>query len=224
MLDSIIAETAKGYLLEERHAGETQTIDKDALVGLFLETVTLKRLPRAGWLARNVPHVESVAEHSFGVAFVALALAEVLQAEARLQPDQVTLDLEVVLVMALLHDLAEVRLTDLPTSAVRLMPAGVKSQAEAKAMEDLLEPLPVAGRWTSLWQQFEDSATPEGRLVRDADKLEMMVQCLRYEQAGSRGLDEYWQSMDRREWHYPLCAELYARLRGMRPSGLHLTS
>jgi putative hydrolase of HD superfamily len=199
-------------------------MDKDALVDLFLETVTLKRMPRAGWLTRNVPHVESVAEHSFGVAFVALALAEVLQAEARLQPDQVALDLEVVLVMALLHDLAEVRLTDLPSSAVRLIPAGVKSQAEAAAIQDLVQPLPVAGRWTSLWQEFEDSATPEGRLVRDADKLEMMVQCLRYEQAGSRGLDDYWQAMDQRQWYYPLCAELYARLKDLRPAGLHLDS
>jgi hypothetical protein len=44
----------------------------------------------------------------------------------------------------------------------------------------------------------------------------MMVQCLRYEQAGSRGLDEFWQVMDQHEWHFPLAAELYARLRSMR--------
>ena len=44
--------------------------------------------------------------------------------------------------------------------------------------------------------------------MRDADKLEMMVQCLRYEQAGSRGLDEFWATMDRREWHYALCARI----------------
>ena len=178
------------------------------LVDLFLETATLKRMPRTGWGMRGVPHVESVAEHSFGVAFVALALADVLDED---------LDLEKVLVMALLHDLAEVRLTDLPATAVRLIPAEVKSGAEATAIADLLAPLPAAGRLAALWQEFEDSASPEGRLVRDVDKLEMMVQCLRYELAGSRGLDEFWQAMDRRDWHYPLCAELYARLKAMRP-------
>ena len=141
-----------------------------------------------------MPHVESVAEHSFGVAFVALALADVLDEG---------LDLEKVLVMALLHDLAEVRLTDLPSTAVHLIPTETKSQAEATAIADLLAPLPAAGRLKGLWQEFEDSASPEGRLVRDADKLEMMVQCLRYEMAGSRGLDEFWQAMDRRAWHYP---------------------
>ena len=55
--------------------------------------------------------------------------------------------------------------------------------------------------------------------MRDADKLERMVQCLRYEQAGSRGLDEYWESMDGRAWHYSVAGELYARLREMRPGG-----
>ena len=53
-------------------------MDRDALVGLFLEAATLKRMPRAGWFQRGVPHVESVAEHSFGVAFISLALADVV--------------------------------------------------------------------------------------------------------------------------------------------------
>ena len=52
--------------------------------------------------------------------------------------------------------------------------------------------------------------------MRDADKLEMMVQCLRYEQAGTRSLDEFWSAMDRHAWHYPISADLYARLRAMR--------
>jgi hypothetical protein len=46
----------------------------------------------------------------------------------------------------------------------------------------------------------------------------MMVQCLRYEQAGSRGLHEFWQAMDRQPWHYPLSADIYARLRALRPT------
>jgi putative hydrolase of HD superfamily len=173
--------------------------------------MTLKWMPRTGWAMRGVACVESVAEHSFGTALVALALADALVAEGLAEP----LDLEQVLVMALLHDLAEVRLTDLPATAVRLIPPEVKSQAEAAAMADLLAPLPGGGRLAALWQAFEDYSSPEGRLVRDADKLEMMVQCLRYEQAGSRGLDEFWQAMDGHRWHYELSARLYGRLRAM---------
>ena len=53
--------------------------------------------------------------------------------------------------------------------------------------------------------------------MRDADKVEMMIQCLRYELSGSRGLDDFWAGMDRQDWHFPRCADLYARLKGMRP-------
>jgi putative hydrolase of HD superfamily len=186
-------------------------MDPDRLIDLWLEAATLKWMPRTGWAMRGLTPVESVAEHGFGTALVALALAGALAAEGLDEP----LDLEQVLVMALLHDLAEVRLTDLPATARRLIPPEVKSQAEAAAMADLLAPLPNGGRLAALWQAFEDQSSPEGRLVRDADKLEMMVQCLRYEQAGSRGLDEFWQTMDGHHWHYELSARLYGRLKAM---------
>lgn len=191
-------------------------MDESHLIDLLLEATTLKWIPRAGWVVRGVPDAESVAEHSFGVAFLALALVDSLRAGDSLDRD---LDLEKVLVMGLLHDLAEVRLTDLPVSAVRLLPPQVKSRAEASAVTDLLAPLPEASRFKALWLESQDSTSPEGRLVRDADKLEMMVQCLRYEQAGACGLEEFWQAADGRQWHYALCADLYARLKSMRPTG-----
>lgn len=191
--------------------------DRSALVQLFLEVVNLKRVPRTGWGMRGVPIVESVAEHSFGVAFVSLALADALNGDLNEDDVRAQLDLEKVLIMSVLHDLAEVRLTDLPSSAVQLLPEGVKGHAEALALDGLLEPLTDTARWKALWQEFEESSSAEGRLVRDADKLEMMVQCLRYEQAGSSGLDEFWQAMDQRSWHYVLAAELYAGLREIRP-------
>ena len=53
-------------------------MDRDRIVDFSWKPTSLKRMPRSGWLMRGVPHVESVAEHSFGVAFVALALADAL--------------------------------------------------------------------------------------------------------------------------------------------------
>jgi putative hydrolase of HD superfamily len=168
---------------------------------------------------RGVSHVESVAEHSYGVAFVSLVLVDALMSPTGRESGRAMLSLEKVLVMAILHDLAEVRLTDLPASARHLIPGEVKRRAEMESVRSLLAPLPKAATWQELWQEFEDSSSPEGELVRDADKLEMMIQCLRYEQAGHRGLDEFWAAMDQRHWHYAVCAELYARLKAMRPAG-----
>jgi putative hydrolase of HD superfamily len=39
----------------------------------------------------------------------------------------------------------------------------------------------MAQEITSLWQEYEDAATPEALLVKDLDKFEMIVQALEYE-------------------------------------------
>jgi 5'-deoxynucleotidase YfbR-like HD superfamily hydrolase len=46
-------------------------------------------------------------------------------------------------------------------------------------------------------------------VVHDADKLELLHQALRYEQSGTRGLDEFW---DGHTWHFPASAALAERL------------
>ncbi len=186
---------------------------EEELIAFGLELTTLKRVPRSGWLLRGVPHVESVAEHAYGMVTLALALCDIINAWGESAP---RLDEGRVLTIALLHDLAEARLTDLPGPARRLIPEDVKSRAEATAMTSILAALPSAARLLAAWREFEDESTPEGRLVRDADKLEMMVQCTRYERSGVRGLDEFWAAMDAHLWHYPLCAAVYARLKAGR--------
>ena len=191
--------------------------ERPGLVTLLLETAMLKWIVRSGWRMRGVADPESVAEHSYGVAFVALAMADAMRDDA----GGTAVDLGRLLSIALLHDLTEARLTDLPASAVRLLGGEAKREAEETALQTLLEPLPSRELLEGLWFEFEDASSPEGRLVRDADKVEMMVQCLRYELAGSRGLEEFWLAMDRHPWHYSLSAQLYAQLRALRPGSEH---
>jgi len=58
-------------------------VEQDHLIALLIEATVLKRLPRTGWLLRGVPAAESIADHSFGTAFVVLALASVRLARER---------------------------------------------------------------------------------------------------------------------------------------------
>ena len=70
----------------------------------------LKSVPRTGWLdrGRRSLRVESVADHSFGVALLAWGCALQRHAEG------VAIDPERVLKLAVIHDLAEAETGDLP--------------------------------------------------------------------------------------------------------------
>lgn len=154
------------------------------LLEMLLQANRLKTTPRTGWFQRGVPAPESVADHSHGVALVALALLDSAPGP---------LDRARVLAMAIAHDLAESVTGDLSLGASRLLPAGAKMAAESAALDELLGGLGFAEGWKALWHEFEEQATPESHLVRDADRLDLLATALSYERAGSRDLDEFWR-------------------------------
>ena len=158
------------------------------MIRLFLEIGKLKRLPRMGWLLRGVSNAESVADHSFRVAFITLLLADELKGRG------VDIDVEKALRIALLHDLGESRITDLPLEAQRYID---KKKAEKKAvMELLLEIGNKSLEYFKLFEEYEEESSLEGRLVKFADKLEMILQAYEYEKAGFRELDEFWSAIE----------------------------
>jgi len=172
------------------------------LAELQIRLQTLKLLPRTGWLQRGLGDVESVAEHSFGVAMLALIIGD----------QQPEMDRERLLATALIHDMAEALIGDLPASARRLFGAAAKQEAERKALLELLNGLPQAERYLALWEDYSQGATPEARLVKALDRLEMLGQALVYERAGARTLDEFWE--ERNGWfdEFPLVRALANRL------------
>src|SRR5512140_3852220 len=97
-----------------------------ALLDALLRANNLKSVPRSGWVMHGVPEAESVADHTFGVAFVALALAQALGTDT-------PLDRGKLLSTALLHDLAESLTGDIPLPARRFLPEGAKRAAEHAA-------------------------------------------------------------------------------------------
>lgn len=169
----------------------------------------LKRLPRMGWLLAGVAPVESVAEHSYGVAFLSLLLVDTINAAWEIEGLAEPLNMERTLRLALIHDLAESVLTDLPKRSSELIGAAVKHDAEERAMTELLAGVPWSDDYLSLWQEYDVASTPEARVVKDADKLEMVHQALCYETRGQSNLDEFWQG---HSWYFSASALLYETL------------
>ncbi len=177
-----------------------------ALLSLIERTGDLKQLPRMGWLLAGLTNVESVADHTAGVGLLALFLAEAINAEPATQGLDARLDIAVVLQLALIHDLAESVLTDLPKRSTHYLGDAVKHKAEAAILQDLLERLPNGRHYVTLWQSYAHGTTPESRLVKDVDKLEMVAQALRYSERGHQNLHEFWED---HRWFYPLCRTIH---------------
>jgi 5'-deoxynucleotidase len=157
-----------------------------ALLTLYSQVAALKLLPRTGWLQRGVASAESVAEHTFGVAVLALLIGNTVAG----------LDRGKLLAIALLHDMAEALLSDLPASARRLIGVEGKRAAERRAVEELFGDTPQRADYLALWDEYAAGASPEARLVKELDRVEMLAQALAYERAGSRALAEFWVGAD----------------------------
>lgn len=152
------------------------------IIKSYFEICALKQLYRQGWLKRGVPKArcESVAEHSFGVAILALWLAEAYYPE---------LDSDKLLRMALLHDFGEIYAGDIiPSDEV---PTEEKSCRERQSVELVLGDLAGGDLFIELWEEFEQGDSAEAHLIRQVDRLEMGLQAGVYMSQGFTGLDEF---------------------------------
>lgn len=151
----------------------------------------LKRTKRTGWIDRGMPaaQVESVADHSFRVALLAWAAAA---ADPELDRDRV-------LLLALIHDLAEAVTGDVTPYDLdpdvgdqaaflnrRHLPSAERAAArratEAAAIAELSRELPelLRAEIAELWRELEGHETPEAQFVKQADKLETYLQSVEY--------------------------------------------
>jgi putative hydrolase of HD superfamily len=173
------------------------------LITILMHGNQLKRTTRTGWVQRGVPNAENVAAHTYGVAFAALLLTELID-----EP----LNLDRVLAMALLHDLPEGLTTDIPTPAWRYLPPGIKTDVERGAMQEILGTADPAQSLMAYWEELHANETSEAHLVHDADKIDMFLQALVYEeQTGNKHLAEFWTIPHR--FHFPEVQAIYDQLR-----------
>lgn len=151
----------------------------------FDAAIALKSVKRAGWVAKaGINDGESVADHSFSMCAIGMALADMMK-----------LDAEKVMKMIVLHDLAESAVGDYMPGQ---MAAKEKVAAEDRAMTKLLACLPanVQAQYVTTWQEFLAGRTKIARFVHRLDKLEMALQAEKYSREGHNEalLQQFFQS------------------------------
>lgn len=183
----------------------------EATIDLMLELDRLEALPRSGFLLRGVRNPESVAAHVYGTTLWAMLIADAIEGADALKAMR----------MALLHELGESKLTDVPIRGAKYLPKGAKEAGELSITEELLEPLAEQGTaYLGLYREYLAGESLEARIVAVADKVHMMMKVLSYERSGQRGLDEFWEVKKNFEEHgLPFIDDLFAELRARRPAG-----
>ena len=141
------------------------------VASFLFEMGHLKRVPRSGWLLLGVPKPETIAEHSFRVGIIGMALAALEGA-----------DVGRTSALCLLHDAHETRIGDVPSVGrayvTTAAPEAVSSHQTA-GMPDS-----AAKAFQELTAEFEAGQTIEAQVARDADKLETLLQAVEYQAQG----------------------------------------
>ena len=161
------------------------TIKNEELDKVLRDFSTLKKIRRTGWQLRGIKEGESIADHCFGVVFLTHFLAPLVEAK---------LDRNKAVSIAIVHEIGETRVGDIPFVALKYFQN--KDEMETQAIEDVLNPLgsETTQESLSLFREFEDGSTIEGRFVKAIDKLEMLVTAAEYEKAGFSGLKDFWEN------------------------------
>jgi 5'-deoxynucleotidase YfbR-like HD superfamily hydrolase len=147
------------------------------LLSFLSQVGRLKDLPRAGWVRKGIPDPESVADHSFRTAVLALALAK----EMGVDPDRL-------LRLVIVHDLPE---SDPDVGDITPF-CGVdrdeKRRRERAAMERLCAGMPEL---LACWLEYDEGNTPEAQAAHELDALEMALQAREYEARHGVDLSEF---------------------------------
>lgn len=153
------------------------------VIALFETIHPLDRIARAGYVLRGVPEPESIAAHSHFVSLMTLLFVD-------RYPDR--FDRHKALTMAIVHDLAEAKIMDIPMPAADAHFREAKEAAEQHVTEEMLGSF--GERYGAYQAELAEGKSPEARLVRGLDKAQMMMKIVMYEREGKGRLAEFWDN------------------------------
>lgn len=137
-----------------------------------------KQEKRTGWVNNDIPGAESIADHMYRMALMALFIRD--GSINNYQAAHV----------AMLHDFSESLVGDITPPESSGISVEDKHQRELQAVEEISKTLvtPADGgsalgaEFRDLYDQYNNQTTAEGRFCKQLDKLEMVIQAFEYEQ------------------------------------------
>jgi len=175
----------------------------------LLELEKLKGKVRRGWLLHKIKNGETTAEHIFHLAFLTWVLGR-----------EKKLNMEKMLKIALLHDIAEIYAPDLtsydacgikkgitiknwkkikpkegrPTNEQRKILARIKRKLEERAMKKITKKLPadLKREFKLLWFDYQNGLSKESRFVKQADRFINFFQGMIYSKKCKKIKKKLW--------------------------------
>jgi putative hydrolase of HD superfamily len=139
-------------------------------IEFLFEIGSLRNVER-GWRQHLAMECTNNLEHSFRVAFIALMIAR----------KEGVKNEEKILKMALLHDLAETRVSDLSYVQKVYVTAD-----EGRAADDLFSGTIIEDLRKEILKEYEERKSIEARIVKDADNLDIDFELKEVEERGSQ--------------------------------------
>lgn len=182
------------------------------ILNFLIEINKLKEMPRTGWVLRKVKNPETIAEHTFRVAFAGWLLTE-----------KQKLNVKKAIKIALVHDLCETYAgdvtpffyyLDLPEDEkerkeilmrwVRLSKkekvrrSKMKFKKEKKSLLKLIKFLPIVIKKDIFlsWLDYEEGISKEGKFVKQIDKIETLIQAIEYFGSGKTPAIGWWEEVE----------------------------
>ena len=144
----------------------------------------LKSTKRTGWVRKGIDGAESIADHQYRMAILSWIFSE--QFNKYRQDKSIEINVNKMIKMALCHDIIESICGDIvPIEKISGISKQEKYKIELNAMikirDEYLKNTKVGQEMYDLWIEFEQNKTMEAKIVKDLDKLDMIIQANEYE-------------------------------------------
>lgn len=213
--NSFLESAGQGYLTSEEVAliaenthFQENTITPENALSFLMTTVQSKKITRTGWTMMDIPHPESVAEHSYQLCVMTMVFA-----------DQLGVDREKLIKMAIIHDLGEIFTGDIVWirgNIIDIQKRQKKEEVEAKGIESIFTKLGTSKEYKAIFNEMTERKTKEADIFWQMDKLEMAIQALDYEKRTHKDLEEFFVSVNLLLTH-PFLKSIFESVKSARP-------